>query len=72
MIYRPTRERDIDTLKNYAYKMLESTGHEEIVIPPGDLFRQLRDGFHIFFCLGRKSQHEIKFHLIPSALERLS
>lgn len=30
MIYRPTRERDVDTLKEYAYKMLKSTGHEEI------------------------------------------
>lgn len=30
MIYRPTRERDIDTLKAYAKTMLESTGHEEI------------------------------------------
>ena len=30
MIYRPTRERDIQTLKNSAKEMLESTGHEEI------------------------------------------
>jgi len=30
MIYRPTRERNLEMLKEYAYKMLESTGHEEI------------------------------------------
>lgn len=30
MIYRPTRERDLDTLKEYARVMLENTGHEEI------------------------------------------
>ena len=30
MIYRPTRERDIQTLKDSAKEMLESTGHEEI------------------------------------------
>ncbi len=30
MIYRPTREKDLEVLKDYAYKMLESTGHEEI------------------------------------------
>ena len=30
MLYRPTRERDVDVLKDYAYKMLKSTGHEEI------------------------------------------
>ena len=30
MLYRPTRERDVKVLKDYAYKMLESTGHEEI------------------------------------------
>lgn len=30
MIYRPTRERDVEALKDYAYKMLKSTGHEEI------------------------------------------
>ena len=30
MLYRPTRERDVEMLKEYAYKMLKSTGHEEI------------------------------------------
>ncbi|MGI6070010.1 MAG: TIGR03960 family B12-binding radical SAM protein [Blautia sp.] len=30
MIYRPTRERDVQMLKEAARKMLESTGHEEI------------------------------------------
>lgn len=32
MIYRPTRERDIDLLKKWAYEMLTSTGHEEITL----------------------------------------
>lgn len=30
MIYRPTREKDVEQLKAYAYEMLKSTGHEEI------------------------------------------
>ena len=30
MLYRPTRERDLERLKEYAYQMLKSTGHEEI------------------------------------------
>ncbi len=30
MLYRPTRERDVETLKTYAYQMLKNTGHEEI------------------------------------------
>ena len=30
MVYRPTREKDLEYLKNCAYEMLESTGHEEI------------------------------------------
>lgn len=30
MIYRPTRERSVEQLKQYAYSMLKSTGHEEI------------------------------------------
>lgn len=30
MLYRPTRERDVNVLKEYAYQMLKSTGHEEI------------------------------------------
>ena len=30
MIYRPTREKDVDVLKHYAYEMLKNTGHEEI------------------------------------------
>ena len=30
MLYRPTRERDVEILKECAYKMLKSTGHEEI------------------------------------------
>lgn len=30
MIYRPTRERDVEKLKNYAKELLKNTGHEEI------------------------------------------
>ena len=30
MIYRPTRERNVERLKEYARQMLQSTGHEEI------------------------------------------
>ncbi|MEG0228897.1 MAG: TIGR03960 family B12-binding radical SAM protein, partial [Lachnospiraceae bacterium] len=30
MLYRPTRERDLEVLKEYAKKMIKSTGHEEI------------------------------------------
>ncbi len=30
MLYRPTRERDVKVLKDYACKMLKNTGHEEI------------------------------------------
>ena len=30
MIYRPTRERSVEKLKEYARTMLKSTGHEEI------------------------------------------
>ena len=30
MIYRPTRERNLEYLKKCAYEMLKSTGHEEI------------------------------------------
>lgn len=32
MIYRPTRQKNIDTLKKYANEMLQSTGHEEITL----------------------------------------
>ncbi len=30
MIYRPTREKDVETLKQYASLMLQNSGHEEI------------------------------------------
>ncbi|SCP94982.1 TIGR03960 family B12-binding radical SAM protein [Anaerobium acetethylicum] len=30
MVYRPTRERNLEMLKEYAYDMLKNTGHEEI------------------------------------------
>lgn len=30
MVYRPVRERNLDTLKQYAIDMLKATGHEEI------------------------------------------
>ena len=30
MLYRPTRERDVEKLKEYARAMLRNTGHEEI------------------------------------------
>lgn len=29
-VYRPNRERDLESLKSYAEKMLDATGHEEI------------------------------------------
>ena len=29
-LYRPVRERDVDTLKKYAVEMLKNTGHEEV------------------------------------------
>ena len=29
-LYRPVRERDVDTMKKYAMEMLKNTGHEEI------------------------------------------
>ena len=29
-LYRPVRERDVETLKRYALEMLKNTGHEEI------------------------------------------
>lgn len=29
-LYRPVRERNVDTLKKYAVEMLQNTGHEEI------------------------------------------
>lgn len=30
MIYRPTRQKELETLKQYAIEMIKSTGHEEI------------------------------------------
>ena len=30
MLYRPTRERSLESLKDHAYRMLKNTGHEEI------------------------------------------
>lgn len=30
MVYRPVREKNVERLKDLAYKMLKSTGHEEI------------------------------------------
>lgn len=30
MVYRPTREKNVERLKKLAYQMLKSTGHEEI------------------------------------------
>ena len=30
MVYRPTREKDVEHLKELAHKMLKATGHEEI------------------------------------------
>lgn len=30
MIYRPTRQKNLETLKHYAREMIQSTGHEEI------------------------------------------
>src|SRR5699024_4993103 len=36
MIYRPTRERDVERLKEYARAMLKNTGHEESSLSSSD------------------------------------
>ncbi len=32
MIYRPNREKDVESLKSYAKKLLKNTGHDEITL----------------------------------------
>ena len=45
MIYRPTRERDVETLKASAKEMLRNTGHEEISLSSlsSSDYRQLKE-----------------------------
>ena len=44
----------------------------DLVISPGDLIRQPRNLFHIFFGLRRQAEHKIKLYLIPSSFKGLS
>ena len=45
MIYRPTRERDVETLKESARVMLKNTGHEEIslILTSSSDYSQLKE-----------------------------
>lgn len=45
MLYRPTREREVDVLKYYACQMLKNTGHEEISLSSlsSSDYRQLKE-----------------------------
>lgn len=43
MLYRPTRERNVERLKQYAKAMLESTGHEEISLSSLSSSQRMRD-----------------------------
>ena len=42
------------------------------VVPFRNLFSQPRDSLLIFYCLRGLSQHKVKLHLLPAALEGLS
>lgn len=55
MIYRPTRGKDVELLKQYALEMLENTGHEEISLSSlsssdyarlGEIVNFLIENFH--------------------------
>ena len=58
------RSADIDLYFSFTLLLWNN-----FIIGLGNLLGKMRDALHIIFCFSRKSKHEIKLNLIPSALE---
>ena len=41
----------------------------DLIIANRNFIGEFRDGTHIFFGLGRKAKHKVKFYLLPAALK---
>ena len=58
------RSADIDLYFSFTLLLWNN-----FIIGLGNLLGKMCDALHIIFCFSRKSKHEIKLNLIPSALE---
>ena len=63
MIYRPTREKDVEVLKNYARQMLENTGYDEISLSSlsSSDYSQLRE--LVDFLIGECADQKVNISL---------
>ena len=72
MIYRPTRQKDVDLLKEYAKKMIKSTGHEEISLSSlsSSDYTCLKE--FIYFLIEEISNHDVNISLPSLRIDAFS
>ena len=63
MIYRPTRERDVNTLKESALTMLRTTGHEEVSLSSLSSSDYSRLGELVYFLIDQFQDQAINISL---------
>ena len=72
MVYRPVRERNIDDLKEYAVKILENTGHDEISLSSlsSSDFTHLKE--LVYFLIERFGKKDVNISLPSLRIDAFS
>ncbi len=72
MVYRPVRERDLEDLKAYAVKILESTGHDEISLSSlsSSDYTHLKE--LVYFLIGRFGEKDVNISLPSLRIDAFS
>ncbi|MCM1159307.1 MAG: TIGR03960 family B12-binding radical SAM protein [Bacteroidales bacterium] len=72
MIYRPTRQKNVETLKQYAREMIKSTGHEEISLSSlsSSDYECLKE--LIYFLIDEIGNHDVNISLPSLRIDAFS
>ncbi|MCI9486351.1 MAG: TIGR03960 family B12-binding radical SAM protein [Lachnospiraceae bacterium] len=72
MVYRPVRERDVEDLKDYAVKLLESTGHDEISLSSLSSSDYTRLKELVYFLIERFGERDVNISLPSLRIDAFS
>ncbi len=72
MVYRPVRERDVEDMKEYAVKLLESTGHDEISLSSLSSSDYTRLKELVYFLIERFGERDVNISLPSLRIDAFS
>ena len=72
MVYRPVRERDVEDLKEYAVKLLENTGHDEISLSSLSSSDYTRLKELVYFLIERFGERDVNISLPSLRIDAFS